>query len=109
MFSNLTNLWNGIFEKILKIEKDEFMNWVNLNVFVSSYKIRTKTKEFGKAVPAVGIVGWVNFRILVNNLIYTKLIDLLCQFGQLTNLGGSRTAGLGVIKYLPLKFFKEKE
>lgn len=107
IFSNLTNLWNDTLKEQLRIEKDKFMNWVNHNIFASSYKIRTKIKEIGKDTPAVGCVGRVNFRILVENIPYTKLIDILCRFGQITNLGGGRTAGLGVIKYFPLTFFRK--
>lgn len=106
LFNNLLNLWNEFYDGIEKFQKEDFVDWINKNIFISSLKIKTKAKEMGENVPAVGIIGWVNFKISKNNSNYAKYVDCLCKFGELTNIGGSRTAGLGVIKYIGLDYFK---
>lgn len=106
IFSNLVSLWNEFYEGTEKIDEQSFLEWVNKSIYLSSLNIKTKAKEMGEPVPAVGYVGWVNFEINKNKLEYAKYVDLLCQFGELTNLGGNRTAGFGVIKYTPIEYFK---
>jgi len=109
IFFIFSNLWNSLYDGVVKIEKEVFLEWVNQNIFPSSLKIRTKAKQMGENVPAVGIIGWVNFEIDKNNSNYAKYVDVLCRFGELSNLGGNRTAGLGVINYTPIEFFNGKK
>ncbi len=106
IFSNLLKLWNDFTDGTAMIDVEEFLPWVNRNIYSSSLNIKTKAKETGESVPAVGLVGWVNFRIDKNNVNNARHVDMLCRLGELTNLGGSRTAGLGVIKYEPIAYFK---
>ncbi len=109
LFSNLANLWNDLYDGPEKIEKDEFLEWVNQNVFPSSLDIKTKAKEMGENVPAVGIVGWVNFTVENADSNYARTIDFLSQLGELANVGGGRTAAFGVIKYIPIGFFQSQK
>ncbi|MBA7525407.1 hypothetical protein ES705_17558 [subsurface metagenome] len=107
IFSNLSNLWDEFFDGIVKFQKEEFIKWINKNVFPSSLEIKTKAKEMGESIPAVGIIGWANFKITHSNSNYSKYVDCLGKFGELSNIGGNRTAGLGVIKYTPLEYFEK--
>ncbi len=106
LFNNLLNLWNEFYDGIERFQKEDFIDWINKNIFISSLKIKSKAKEMGENVPAVGIIGWVNFEISKNNSNYAKYIECLCKLGELSNIGGNRTAGLGVIKYMGLDYFK---
>ena len=107
IFSNLLNLWNELYDGVVHIQKDDLIEWIKKNIFPSSLEIKTKAKEMGENVPAVGIIGWANFVITNNNFNYAKYIDCLGKFGELSNIGGNRTAGLGVIKYSALEYFEK--
>ena len=109
IFSNLANLWDELAGVGLGIDQPPFLEWVNSTVFPSSLEIKTEAKEMGEEVPAVGIVGWVNFEVAKYHPFYAKIIDILCKFGKLSNLGKNRTAGMGIITYTPLSFFKNQK
>ena len=106
IFGNLINLWNKYYDGEFKFDRIVFLDWVNRNIFPSSFKVKTQAKEMGEKIPAVGVVGWVNFKINKTNSDYAKYIDCLCRFGELSNLGGNRTAGFGVIQYTALNYIK---
>ncbi len=106
MFSNLVNLWNEFSDEKDKIEKNNFLQWVNRYMYPSSFKIKTQAREMGENLPASGVIGWMIYFLTENHLIYNKYIDGLCKLGELTNVGGGRTAGFGLIKYTPLEFFE---
>ncbi|MBD3215093.1 MAG: CRISPR system precrRNA processing endoribonuclease RAMP protein Cas6 [Candidatus Lokiarchaeota archaeon] len=105
IFSNLLNLWNEYYSSEINIEEFPFLQWVNREIYPSSLKIKTISKEMGETIPAAGIVGWTNFEITKNESNYAKLIDAFCRLGELSNIGANRTAGFGVIKYRSKEFF----
>jgi CRISPR/Cas system endoribonuclease Cas6 (RAMP superfamily) len=109
MFSNLANLWDTLAGVGLGIDQPPFLEWINSTIFPSSLDIKTEAKEMGEKVPAAGIIGWVNFEVAAYHPFYAKIVDILCRFGTLSNLGKNRTAGLGIISYEPLGFFKKQK
>lgn len=109
IFSNLVNLWEALSRKKLGLDQEPFLEWINSTLYPSSLDIKTKAKEMGEKVPAVGIVGWVKFKLAAYHPFYAKIIDILCKFGTISNLGKNRTAGLGVVKYKPISYFQKKK
>jgi len=109
MFSNILNLWNCLFNEKAHLNEEDFLNWVNRSIFLSSLDIRTDAKEIGEVVPTVGFIGWVKFKINENENDYAKFIDIFCKFGELSNIGSNRTAALGRITYKPIEYFSRKK
>jgi len=130
LFGNLINLWNNFFELKGEINKDSFIDWVNAHLYVSFYDLRTIKRKIEESNAIYGAKGSVSYKITrINKFFYRKLIenkkkeqinnnyerdynekclwiDILCRFGEYTNVGVNRTAGMGVIKYFPKTYLK---
>jgi len=66
-------------------------------VYISGLEIRTPRMEASKPAPN-GFTGWVRLRFKKNaSTSDKKLIAGLLRLGEITNVGGNRTAGYGVI------------
>ncbi|MBN1214471.1 MAG: CRISPR system precrRNA processing endoribonuclease RAMP protein Cas6 [Candidatus Lokiarchaeota archaeon] len=133
LFGNLANIWNDIYKNTLEIDRDNFLSWINAHVYTSAYLMKTVRKEIGKPRPVIGGLGNVSYNITKINENYykhylecinrefdheyvnqdylgnCKWIDILCKLGQYTNVGGNRTAGIGVMKYYPKKYLSEND
>ncbi len=107
MFRSLLRLWRAFSEVSTKIPVNELKNWVELGgVVVSGYPKAIRTVRVYEHPTsnkwAVGFVGEVHFS-LPKDLYserYAEFVDALLRFGEYTNVGGGRSAGLGVIQYL---------
>ncbi|TFF89120.1 MAG: CRISPR system precrRNA processing endoribonuclease RAMP protein Cas6 [Promethearchaeota archaeon] len=108
LFTNLTHLWNEFSSKDSRIDFTDFLNWVENNLYLTSYQLSTKTIDIGKPDRPVGFKGWCVYINQDPNNGFSNWLDTLCRFGQLSNLGGNRTAGCGVINYNPLEINKEE-
>jgi CRISPR/Cas system endoribonuclease Cas6 (RAMP superfamily) len=123
LFGNLVHLWNDINADGQQLERDSFIEWVNAHVYISGYKMRSAKRNIGKRKPVVGGLGNATYRVTkINRTYYKKVLeemdrnydvefvndnyaencqwlDTLCKLGTYTNVGGNRTAGMGVIRY----------
>ncbi|MFO8017616.1 MAG: CRISPR system precrRNA processing endoribonuclease RAMP protein Cas6 [Promethearchaeia archaeon] len=130
-FGNLVHLWNEMAKKEIRIARDELIQWIDAHMYISGYKMKTVKRHIGKSRPLAGGIGNATYRIKKINTNFYKhlleeldkedryeeaqnhyrekcsLIDLLCKVGTYTNVGGNRTAGMGVIRYFPKNFLKE--
>lgn len=133
LFGNLVRLWNDINEERLKIDGDSFIEWINAHVYISGYKMRSAKRDIGKKKPVVGGLGNITYRVTkINTNYYKKILekmvqkhdtrfvndnysencrwlDILCKLGTYTNVGGNRTAGMGVIRFFPKTYLTEKD
>lgn len=115
-------------KEALHIDRDDLMQWIDAHMYISGYKMKTVQRRIGKPKPLAGGIGNATFRIKKMNTNYYKHllsereksqraqkaqthyknhcedIDLLCKLGAYTNVGGNRTAGMGVIRYFPKSF-----
>ena len=106
-FRSLLRLWRAFSGASTKIPAGDFKNWVELGgVALSGYPDSIRTIRVYEHPTTnkwvVGFVGEVHFS-LPKDLYsekYAKVVDALLKFGEYTNVGGGRSAGLGVIKYL---------
>jgi len=104
IFTNLAHLWNQFATGDSHLDFTDFYDWVDKNIYLTSYKLKTQTIDIGKKSRPVGFIGWAKFVNLDPNNGFSNWIDALCRFGALTNLGGNRTAGCGMIEYSPIEF-----
>ncbi|MEM1985321.1 MAG: CRISPR system precrRNA processing endoribonuclease RAMP protein Cas6 [Nitrososphaeria archaeon] len=103
-FKSIARIWRKFSNYNLNLQ--DFIEWLEIGgIAISGYPegIRTHivyehptTKKW-----SVGFTGTVHFSIVKD--IYSpekaKIADTLLKFAEYTNVGGGRTAGLGVIKY----------
>jgi len=123
LFGNLANLWNNISGNDGRIDKDNFINWINSHLYMSYYDLKTVKRNVGESKAYIGVIGIANYKTTkINKFYYQKLkenkakenlkivpkddykencrwIDILCKLGEYTSVGMKRTAGMGVIKY----------
>lgn len=131
-FGNLVNIWNDINEEALHIDREAFIDWIDAHVYISGYKMRSAKRDIGKPKPVVGGLGNATYRVTkINRNYYKQLLtdenkqydiqfvndhysnnckwlDVLCKLGTYTNVGGNRTAGMGVIRYWVKKELTEE-
>jgi CRISPR/Cas system endoribonuclease Cas6 (RAMP superfamily) len=107
LFRSLLRLWRAFSGASTKIPAGDFKEWVELGgVAVSGYPNSIRTMRVYEHPTTnkwvVGFVGEVHFSIPKDlySEKYAKAVDALLKFGEYTNVGGGRSAGLGVIKYL---------
>ena len=105
LFGNLANIWNFIASGEAEINRKPFLEWVKMYVYFSSFKIETKESTIGKMKPVVGGLGKITYTVQDNNANYCCWLEILCRLGEYTNVGGNRTAGMGVMRYQPKKYF----
>lgn len=55
---------------------------------------------------AVGFVGTVRLSLSEDaySRRYAKVVDALLRFAEYSNIGGNRTAGFGVVNYIPVEY-----
>jgi len=134
LFSNLARLWNDFSNGESDIDKKIFLNWLNFHIYISAYnKMRTVIRNIGKSKPVIGGLGNVSYRVTKINKNYYKhhleelnrqyeykfinndysnncrWLEILCRFGEYTNVGANRTAGMGVIRYHYKSYLSEKD
>jgi hypothetical protein len=133
LFGNLAHIWNEVAENVAEINRNEFIEWINAHVYITGYKMRSAKREIGKRRPVVGGLGNATYRVNpINKNFYKKRLEalereydyeyvnddyeqncrwleILCRFGEYTNVGGNRTAGMGVIRYYPKYYLRERD
>ncbi|MFH7835197.1 MAG: CRISPR system precrRNA processing endoribonuclease RAMP protein Cas6 [Candidatus Aenigmatarchaeota archaeon] len=103
-FRSIARLWRKFSKYDLNLES--FLEWINLGgIALSGYPDGIKTHIVYEHPTtkkwSVGFTGKVHFS-LVKDLFDSKkakIADTLLKFAEYTNVGGGRTAGLGMIKY----------
>ncbi len=125
LFNNLANIWNSIFINQAEVDQDHLVDWINAHVYVSGYNMRSVKANIGKPSPVAGGLGNASYKVKKINEKYYEFfvkemhqernldfvnenylnncrwLEILCRMGELTNVGGNRTAGLGVMRYYP--------
>ncbi|NHI94903.1 MAG: CRISPR system precrRNA processing endoribonuclease RAMP protein Cas6 [Candidatus Lokiarchaeota archaeon] len=104
LIGNLGSIWNTHVFQAEKIPIDDLIQYVKQSVWMSSYQLETRFADIGKSAPKSGCVGWVNYLVEDASNSLNPWLDILLKFGEYSNVGGNRTAGLGVIKYNPIEY-----
>ncbi|MGQ9461365.1 MAG: CRISPR system precrRNA processing endoribonuclease RAMP protein Cas6, partial [Candidatus Bathyarchaeaceae archaeon] len=106
---SVAKLWKTF--SSVKLNLTGLISWVGAGgVAISGFSkgIRTfRLYEHKKAKKwIVGFIGRVGYS-LPNDLFnenFAKDLDALLRFSQFSNVGGGRTAGLGMVEYVPLEY-----
>jgi CRISPR-associated endoribonuclease Cas6 len=108
VFSNLLKLWNTFAP--IKFDRKTLRDWVDKSIAVSGFALRRPIKpiDIGRGRAVSGFRGWCAYRFFPHrefseamNHNHLKLLYALCRFGEFSNVGGNRTGGFGVIKFIP--------
>jgi len=97
MFRSLARLYSAFLSEI----PQEYREWLDRNgIVVSGLKIETERVLLKKGKWAAGFKGFVNFSLPEDTYdeVCAEITSKLLNFGEYSNVGGSRTSGLGVIR-----------
>ena len=97
MFRSLARLYSAFLSEI----PQEYREWLDRNsIVVSGLKIETEKVLLKKGKWAAGFKGFVNFSLPEDTYDeeYARMTSKLLDFGEYSNVGGSRTSGMGVIR-----------
>jgi CRISPR-associated endoribonuclease Cas6 len=100
----------------VKLNLTSLISWVGAGgIAVSGYPSGVRTYRLYEHEKAdkwvVGFTGRVGFSV-PNDLFdesLAKNLDVLLRFSKFSNVGGGRTAGLGMVEYIPLEYAKDSE
>lgn len=134
LISNILKIWNILSKETSPLDSYDLIRWVDIHCFPSGYKMKTSKYYIRNTQTVAGGLGFVSCRINKPNTHYYKKhlalnrqeedkaseidshyrtncqwIDLLCRVAEYTNVGGNRTAGMGVIKYYPKSYLNTKQ
>ncbi len=109
MMRNLTRLWSEFSDTPFNYGR--YLSWISaLGLSLSGFPKGIKTqrlyehKTTGKFV--VGFQGLVHFSVPddLYRKRWARITDALLKFAEYSNVGGGRTAGLGMVRYLPREY-----
>ncbi|MEM1553905.1 MAG: CRISPR system precrRNA processing endoribonuclease RAMP protein Cas6 [Thermoproteota archaeon] len=106
MFRNLTRLWRRF--SGMSFEYVDYVNWIGRGgIALAGFPNGIRTIRVYEHPTSnkwvMGFVGRVRFSLPKNTFSekFSRFTDALMRFAEYSNIGGNRTAGFGVIKYLP--------
>jgi len=101
VFSSLMRVWN-LFSDGRRFGKEEYVaykDWLSKNVGVSEYELWTRLAVMRRK-KATGFVGWVTYEIKDKDSGWNKIIYMLAKYAEYANIGGNKTGGFGVTKFV---------
>lgn len=108
IFSGLLRVWNAVENSTALERVGEYRDWVNRNVHVSDYKLRTVKVPLGRGRVVVGFIGNVTYQIQNSDRHLSPLTYALARFAEFCNVGKNRTAGLGRVMIRSDYYHREK-
>lgn len=101
LFTNLFTLWSRYSSNNFyrNIKSEDLALWLRKNVGIVEHMLRTVYVETRER-KLVGFKGWATYQLPLDDEM-NKIIQTLSRFGEYSNVGGYRTAGFGVIHYIP--------
>jgi len=102
VFSSLMRTWN-LFSDGRRFGKEEYLGykeWLTKNVGVSEYELWTRLVVMRRK-KATGFVGWITYELKDKDSEWNKITCMLAKFAEYANIGGNKTGGFGVTKFVP--------
>ncbi|MEM2126678.1 MAG: CRISPR-associated endoribonuclease Cas6 [Candidatus Bathyarchaeia archaeon] len=102
VFANLMRTWNH-FTDARHFDKDEYeayRSWLERNIGICEYKLRTRLAPMRKK-RAVGFTGWATYEMKDPESEWGRVTCTLARYAEFANVGGNRTGGFGVVKFMP--------
>lgn len=110
MMRSLMRIWRTFSDK--SFNYSGYLSWISsMGVSLAGYPKGIKTKRLYEHVTTkkfiVGFTGSVNFTVPEDLHVkkWAKITDILLKFAEYSNVGGGRTAGLGMVKYSPKEHY----
>ncbi len=101
VFSGLMRVWN-LFSDGRQFGKEEYVahrEWLGKNVGVSEYELWTRLAVM-KRKKVTGFVGWVTYELKDLKSEWNKVTVMLAKYAEYANIGGNKTGGFGVVRFL---------
>jgi len=101
VFSSLMRVWN-LFSDGRRFDKEAYLayrEWLAKSVGESEYELWTRLAAM-KRKKATGFVGWVTYELKDLESEWNKVTYMLAKFAEFTNVGGNKTGGFGVTKFI---------
>ena len=99
VFSSLMRSWN-LFSDRRRFGKEEYIaykEWLNKNVGVSEYELRTRL-VVTRRKKVTGFTGWVTYELKDSESQWNRTTYMLAKYAEYANVGGNKTGGFGEIK-----------
>ena len=110
MMRSLVRLWRSFANK--PFNYSDYLSWISsMGVSLAGYPRGIRTRRLYEHVTTkkfvVGFVGSVNFSVPEDLYIkkWARITDALLKFAEYSNVGGGRTAGFGMVRYLPKEYY----
>jgi CRISPR-associated endoribonuclease Cas6 len=103
VFSGLMRCWN-LFSDARRFGKEEYVaykEWLGKKMGVSEYDLWTRLATM-RAKKATGFIGWVTYEVKDKESEWNKITCMLAKYAEYANIGGNKTGGFGVTKFVPL-------
>jgi CRISPR-associated endoribonuclease Cas6 len=100
-FCGLMRCWN-LFSNGRGFDKESYVTykkWLEKRAGVGKYDLRTKWVVMGRK-KATGFVGWVTYELEDTDDQWKKVTCMLAKFAEYANVGGNKTGGFGVTKFV---------
>ncbi|MEM4735752.1 MAG: CRISPR system precrRNA processing endoribonuclease RAMP protein Cas6 [Candidatus Thorarchaeota archaeon] len=98
VFTSLLRVWNQIEGKTAIEHVSDYRDWVEKNVHVSAYNLRTAEVDLGRERSIVGFLGRVVYTLRNATSPLGMMTAGLAKFAELSNVGKNRTAGFGQVE-----------
>lgn len=103
---NILRIWNAFSSfKLTGEEYSEYRKWCDKHFGVVRYELRTMPLVYERSKAKFGFLGEVDY-IVGKDKKYSKFSHALISFARFSNVGGGRTAGMGVINSRILDSFQ---
>jgi len=102
VFCGLMRVWN-LFSDSKRFGKDEcqaYKDWLVKYVGVSEYQLWTRL-EVMRRKKATGFMGWVTYELKDLKSEWNKITYMLAELAEYANIGGNKTGGFGMTKFVP--------
>ena len=109
MMRSIVRLWNEFADVSFNYKR--YLSWITaMGITLSGFPRGIRTRRLyehrttGKFV--VGFQGIVHFSVPDDLYLkrWARITDALLKFAEYSNVGGGRTAGLGMVRYLPKEY-----
>jgi len=101
VFSSLMRSWN-LFSDSRRFGKEEYLaykEWLTKNVGVSEYELWTRLALMRRK-KVTGFVGWATYELKDLENEWNKVTCMLAKYAEYANIGGNKTGGFGVTKFI---------
>lgn len=101
VFTNLMRTWNNFSDgkRFGKEDHQSYREWLERNAGVCEYELRTRLAPM-RLRRVVGFMGWATYE-MGDQGEWNRVTSMLARFAEFSNIGGNKTGGFGVTRFIP--------